>query len=314
MEKETETVVKLVGMGGAAKDKTYALDKEEFLVGRARDCDLRLDENTISGRHAKILRVEDHYEVEDLQSTNGTFLNGMRVTRKRLRSGDRIKFDQNEFQFIDPADVSRTMIATPAALAEAQRTIARPATSASPAAPVLAAAKVRRGSPAAGVVVAVLAAFLVGLGGNVVLQAALASGSGGSFIESAGETLKSMASFYPTMHQAHLWVKADLGRWQNIVSILLVILGVILGGLLAQAIGRGKRAATALGFTAFFVLAALLVQAALLKFNLQSLTLYYHGLVRDLGPWPSFGVGIVYIFGVVFVLSLLGTLLVRRNR
>jgi hypothetical protein len=312
MDKETGTGIRLVGLSGAVKDKTYALDKEEFLVGRARDCDLRLEENTISGRHAKILNVEDHYEVEDLQSTNGTFLNGMRVTRKRLRSGDRVKFDQVEFQFIDPADVSRTIVATPAALAEAQRTIARPA--AAPAAPVRAAAASRGGSPLAGVVVAVLAAFLVGLVGNVVLQAALLGGSGGSFLDSAGETLKNMAKFYPTMHQAHLWAKADLGRWQNVVSILLVIMSIVLGGLLAQAIGRGKRAATALGFAAVFVLATLIVQAALLQFKIQTMALYYSGLFRDLGPWPSFAVGIAYIFGVVFILSLLGTLLVRRSR
>jgi len=323
MNNETENEVKLTGLSGLHKDKTYVLDKAEFLVGRARDCDLRMEENTISGRQAKILKVQDHYEIEDLQSTNGTFLNDMRVTRKRLRSGDKIKFDQFEFLFTDPADVSRTIVATPALLAEAQKTVVRPpaAVPASPAPGAPAPAvhprpqgTARAGSPAAGVIVAVIVAFLIGLGGNVLFQQILIAGSGGSFLGSAWDNIKSMARIYPTMHQAHLWVKADFSRWQNIVSILLIVLSVILAGVVAQSIGRRKRIPVALAFSVVFVLAALVIQIAFLQFRFQALPFLYSGLIRGLTPWPSFALGIAYVFGVVFVLSLIGTLLVRRGR
>lgn len=326
MNGENENTVKLTGLGAPHKDKTYVLDKEEFLIGRARDCDLRMEENTISGRHAKILKVQDHYEIEDLQSTNGTFLNDMRVSRKRLRSGDKIKFDQFEFLFTDPSDVSRTIVATPSLLAEAQKTVVRPhppsavplspapTTAPSPAVLSRPSSNVRGGSAAAGVVVAVILAFLIGLGGNILFQQILIAGSGGSLLGSAWDNAKSMARIYPTMHQAHLWVKADFSRWQNIVSILLIVLSVVLAGMAAQAIGRRKRIPIALAFGAVFVLAALVMQIACLQFRIQALPLLYAGLVRGLPPWPSFALGIAYIFGVVFVLSLVGTLLVRRGR
>lgn len=314
MDEEKKDEVTLVGMSGAYKDRTFRLDKEDFLVGRARDCDLRMDENTISGRHARILRVQDHYEVEDLQSTNGTFLGGLRVNRKRLRSGDTIKFDQFAFQFIDPSDVSRTMVATPAALAEAQRTIHRPAPSPPAAAGTVSAPGARRGNLAAGVVVAVLIAFLVGLGGNLLLQQAVIAGGGGSLLASAWANLVSMAQSYPIMHQAHLWAQADLGRWQNVISILLVILSVILGGLAAQSLGRRNKVAAAAVFSFVFVAAAFLVQSAALKFRFESLPLFHANLFSGLSSWPAFGLGAAYIFGVVFVLSLLGALLVRRKR
>ncbi|OGD27460.1 MAG: hypothetical protein A2Y56_06330 [Candidatus Aminicenantes bacterium RBG_13_63_10] len=314
MDNEKDIEVVLIGLSEIYKDNTYKLVKDEFLVGRARDCDLRMDENTISGHHAKILKVQDHYEVEDLQSTNGTFLNGLRVApRSRLRSGDKLKFDQYEFQFIDPSDVSRTLVAPRAALAEAQKTAVRPAPSPAPAIPLRAAPKTRAGSLAGGVLVAVLATLLIGLGGNVLLRQATIAGSGGALLDSAWDNTVNLAQSYPVMHQAHLWAEADLGRWQNIVSILLIIVSVILGGILVQSIGRRKKIVSAIAYSVIFVLAALLFQAAALRFRLQALPLFFSGLVQGLSPWPAFGLGVLYIFGVVLVLSLVGTLLVRKN-
>ena len=49
-------------------------------IGRAADCQLVLDDDYVSTRHAQIVRADDGYMVEDLGSTNGTYVNNERVT------------------------------------------------------------------------------------------------------------------------------------------------------------------------------------------------------------------------------------------
>jgi hypothetical protein len=62
----------------------------ELLLGREDHCDVRLDNATVSRRHARLLYRDGHWVVQDLDSTNGTFVNGARVHRSELRPGDRL--------------------------------------------------------------------------------------------------------------------------------------------------------------------------------------------------------------------------------
>lgn len=67
------------------------LTQEVLTIGRDPECELTLPDRQISRRHATILHREDHYIVRDEGSRNGTFLNGMLVSRpQRLRDGDEI--------------------------------------------------------------------------------------------------------------------------------------------------------------------------------------------------------------------------------
>lgn len=102
--------VHLRGLSGTYKGREYPLNKDEFTIGRLSGSDLFLDDSTISARHACIRRVGGGYEVSDLRSTNGTCVNGKRIERQRLRADDIIRFDVHEFLFINPVDVSRTII------------------------------------------------------------------------------------------------------------------------------------------------------------------------------------------------------------
>lgn len=98
--------------------------KPETTLGRHADCDVLLTEGHASRRHAKLLLTPDGAWLEDLGSSNGTFINGARITgRVRLSSGDRLRFDVEEFDFRMP---SRTASIVP----DEGKTIYRPPESA----------------------------------------------------------------------------------------------------------------------------------------------------------------------------------------
>jgi pSer/pThr/pTyr-binding forkhead associated (FHA) protein len=66
-------------------------------VGRAAGADFILDAALVSRLHCRLTAGAAEIEVEDLDSTNGTYVNGARVTRALVRSGDRLKIGHVEF-------------------------------------------------------------------------------------------------------------------------------------------------------------------------------------------------------------------------
>src|SRR5580692_4952029 len=78
------------------------------VLGRAPECQIQLDSNMVSRRHAQVTREKELYFVEDLGSGNGTFLNGKRINeRTPLKANDRIKLGPILLRF-DPGDGSPT--------------------------------------------------------------------------------------------------------------------------------------------------------------------------------------------------------------
>jgi ABC-type multidrug transport system ATPase subunit/pSer/pThr/pTyr-binding forkhead associated (FHA) protein len=75
------------------------LDLPLISVGRDGDNGIHIDHPTVSTHHAEIRRESNGFELLDLGSTNGTFVNGQRITRQMLRRGDRINFGAAQFVF-----------------------------------------------------------------------------------------------------------------------------------------------------------------------------------------------------------------------
>ena len=69
-------------------------------IGRTPDNDLHINEDFISRRHAVILASADSAIVEDLNSTNGVYVNGEQVTRRELREGDLLTIGQTSFRYV----------------------------------------------------------------------------------------------------------------------------------------------------------------------------------------------------------------------
>lgn len=63
---------------------------QDLVIGRGNDVQVVLAEDMVSRRHARISFRTDHFVIEDLSSTNGTFINGEKITNAKLREGDRV--------------------------------------------------------------------------------------------------------------------------------------------------------------------------------------------------------------------------------
>lgn len=82
----------LILQRGGEVGVTWPLEHRTVTIGRGEDCDIVLDDRQISRLHARVVWRGDHYEIEDLNSKNGTHLNGRDVvTPQPLRDGDEIQ-------------------------------------------------------------------------------------------------------------------------------------------------------------------------------------------------------------------------------
>ncbi|MBL8919280.1 MAG: FHA domain-containing protein [Myxococcaceae bacterium] len=76
---------------GPGSPKRHELSDDTLVIGRGSAADLRLDSDDVSRTHAQLLRVDDEYSIEDLDSRNGIFLNGLQVHAAVLRDGDQVQ-------------------------------------------------------------------------------------------------------------------------------------------------------------------------------------------------------------------------------
>lgn len=82
----------LVRVDGPSNGQVHSLSAAEVVIGRASASDFRLTDEGVSRRHALLVHTRGHYFIQDLDSSNGTFLEGRRVRRAPLMEGDLIQF------------------------------------------------------------------------------------------------------------------------------------------------------------------------------------------------------------------------------
>ncbi len=90
---------KLIRVTDPHKGKEYTLHPGRTTLGRNKDNDVVLDEPTVSAVHARIVNEKSEWRVINLLSSNGTFVNGRKITQHPLRHGDRIRFGEVAFYF-----------------------------------------------------------------------------------------------------------------------------------------------------------------------------------------------------------------------
>jgi two-component system cell cycle response regulator len=90
----------LIVIYGAHLGKKYHLGPKRMLIGRMDRSDIVIDDSSVSREHASIERRDGRFILEDLKSTNGTFINGEFVDVRVLNHGDKIRIGNTVLQFI----------------------------------------------------------------------------------------------------------------------------------------------------------------------------------------------------------------------
>ena len=90
---------RLIVQGPEGEPKTYVIEAPETLIGRNTTADVQILDRAISRDHSTITWEDDHYVVEDLQTTNGTRVNGKRIRSVTLEDGDQIQVGRSVLTF-----------------------------------------------------------------------------------------------------------------------------------------------------------------------------------------------------------------------
>jgi hypothetical protein len=99
-EIKTEGPALVVRSGGGRAGEHFLLEDEQTTVGRSPDCDVFLDDVTVSRRHALVVRRDGRFFIEDKGSLNGTFLNRRRIESGALDDGDELQIGKYKLTFL----------------------------------------------------------------------------------------------------------------------------------------------------------------------------------------------------------------------
>jgi len=98
----------------------YNLSKERYTVGRLPDNDIRIDNPAVSGHHSLVINILNDSFLEDLNSTNGTYVNGKLIKKHALTHGDVITVGHHQLRFVEDGmedaqlGMDKTLVISPA--------------------------------------------------------------------------------------------------------------------------------------------------------------------------------------------------------
>jgi hypothetical protein len=90
----------IVRSGGGRAGETFVLDHDRVTVGRSPECEIFLDDVTVSRKHAVIVKSGDGFGIQDEGSLNGTFVNKKRVESAKLEDGDELQIGKYRLTFL----------------------------------------------------------------------------------------------------------------------------------------------------------------------------------------------------------------------
>ena len=90
----------VVRAGGGRAGESFKPTGERTRIGRSPDCEIFLDDVTVSRNHAVLLQSDGQFTVEDQGSLNGTFVNRKRIDSAQLEEGDEVQIGKYRMTFI----------------------------------------------------------------------------------------------------------------------------------------------------------------------------------------------------------------------
>jgi len=90
----------IVRSGGGRSGETFPLERERITVGRSPDCEIFLDDVTVSRKHAVIVKQGERFTISDEGSLNGTFVNRHRVETAELEDGDELQIGKYRLTYL----------------------------------------------------------------------------------------------------------------------------------------------------------------------------------------------------------------------
>jgi len=120
----------------------YELNKERLTLGRKAANDIPIDNLAVSGKHALVITILDDSFLEDLGSTNGTYVNGKLIKKHALKDGDVVAIGKHELKYVnenataddedDEDDFEKTMIIKPGSASAAAKAAEKAGVAAAP--------------------------------------------------------------------------------------------------------------------------------------------------------------------------------------
>lgn len=99
-------MAKLIISSDGKVESEFELAAETTTIGRHKNNDIQIDNLAVSGHHSQILKILDDCFVEDLNSSNGTYVNGNLIKKHSLNDGDEIKIGKHQLRFINEISAS----------------------------------------------------------------------------------------------------------------------------------------------------------------------------------------------------------------
>jgi two-component system, cell cycle response regulator len=102
-----EAIVVVLYPPDANPGRRFALSRTDHQVGRRPDLDVPIELDSVSRRHARFVKDGESWVIEDLGSTNGTYVNDERVEKRQLRDGDIVRFGEGVVKFLAGSNIER---------------------------------------------------------------------------------------------------------------------------------------------------------------------------------------------------------------